>query len=192
MALFSKRDLIPKFAEGGLIKGFSDYEILLESQDRTKEYNIFLSHSYLNAIEISELKKVIQKYGFSVYVDWIEDKKLSRNNVTKETARILRERMKHCETLIYAHTVESSISKWMQWELGFFDGFKGKVSILPIEEKATGTDDYKGLEYLGLYPYITKEIDDKGIQRLWVNEGNPETFVAYEEYLQGRKLTKRK
>lgn len=92
MALFNRQDLIPKYAYGGLIKGFSDYEILLESQSTTKKYDIFLSHSYLNAIEISVLKKMIEGFGFSVYVDWIEDSNLSRDEVTKETARILQRR----------------------------------------------------------------------------------------------------
>jgi hypothetical protein len=44
----------------------------------------------------------------------------------------------------------------MPWELGYFDGFKGKVAILPVVEGNVNTDAFTGQEYLGLYPYVTK------------------------------------
>jgi len=191
MALFNKRDLIQKFAEGGIVKGFSDYKILIEAQDRTKKYDIFLSHSYLMVDQIYILKEQIEIYGFSVYVDWIDDNVLSRDNVTKDTAKILQNRMKNCHSLIYAHSIESTTSKWMPWELGFFDGYNGKVAILPIEEQATGTNDYSGQEYLGIYPYITKENDESGKNQLYVNEGSPEIYIDYSSWLNGKKPLKR-
>lgn len=53
----------------------------------------------------------------------------------------------------------------MPWELGYFDGFKSAVAILPIT--ATEQASYSGQEYLGLYPYI----DSRAIT-LWVNRGS--------------------
>ncbi len=43
----------------------------------------------------------------------------------------------------------------MQWELGYFDSLKNRVAILPILKEDISTDEYKGREYLGLYPYVT-------------------------------------
>lgn len=40
-------------------------------------------------------------------------------------------------------------------ELGYFDGKKGKVIILPVLKKEN--DNFRGQEYLGLYPFLTKE-----------------------------------
>lgn len=190
MALFNRRDLTQKMAMGGFVKAIEDYVPLLESQNKTKQYDIFLSHSYLNAKEVFELKKVIEGFGLSVYVDWIEDKKLSRANVTKATAKILRERMKNCRCLVYAYTLQSTVSKWMPWELGFFDGYRGRVAILPIEEKSTGTNTFKGQEYLGLYPYITKETDVSNTLRMWVNDGDPSHYyVLFHSWLAGEDPT---
>lgn len=45
-------------------------------------------------------------------------------------------------------------SKWMPWELGYFDGSKGKVAILPMVDSIAHSFD--GTEYLGLYPYINE------------------------------------
>ena len=52
----------------------------------------------------------------------------------------------------------------MPWELGYFDGFKSAVAILPITQ--TEQHLYSGQEYLGLYPYI-----DATSIYLWVNRG---------------------
>lgn len=41
----------------------------------------------------------------------------------------------------------------MPWELGFFDGTKGRVALLPVVQ--VDVNSYHGSEYLGLYPYIT-------------------------------------
>ena len=61
--------------------------------------------------------------------------------------------MRHSQSLVYATSAASSQSKWMPWELGYFDGFRpGFVAILPLVQ-STG-DDFSGQEYLGLYPYI--------------------------------------
>ena len=65
--------------------------------------------------------------------------------------------MRRSQSLIYATSTASSHSKWMPWELGYFDGFRpGFVAILPLVQ-STG-DDFAGQEYLGLYPYI-EDID---------------------------------
>jgi hypothetical protein len=65
-----------------------------------KTYDIFLSHSLKDGEIIYGLKGELEKRELSVYVDWIEDPQLSRDNVNKETARTLRERMKLCRALL--------------------------------------------------------------------------------------------
>jgi len=48
-----------------------------------------LSHSSLDKIKVLALVDLFNKAGFSVYVDWIEDTQLDRNNVTVDTAKTL-------------------------------------------------------------------------------------------------------
>jgi hypothetical protein len=117
-------------------------------------YDIFLSHSIADAEVILGLRNELKSKGYSVYVDWIEDPNLNRANVTKETAIYIQDRMKTCKSLLYATSISATSSKWMPWELGFFDGFKKKVAIIPITSLANSTDEFKGQEYLGIYPYV--------------------------------------
>lgn len=123
--------------------------------DAALHYDIFLSHSFDDAEVIYGIKKMIEALSLSVYVDWIDDPKLDRTKVTVKSAAVLRERMKACSSLVYAHSANSSNSAWMPWELGYFDGMKpGQVWILPLV--ANYDSEFKEQEYLGLYPPVEK------------------------------------
>lgn len=149
----------------------------------TKTYDIFLSHSSSDAGLVAGLKLELEDLGYTVYVDWIEDPKLSRANVTKETALVLQARMKQCKALLYAFSENASNSKWMPWELGYFDGIKGTVAVLPISK--TAKSSFKGSEYLGIYYYIEIATTQNTKQHaLWVCE-TATKYVSYEQWLGG-------
>jgi hypothetical protein len=121
------------------------------STPMSANFDIFMSHSYEDAEVIGGIKAIIEQNGLSVYIDWIEDAQINRGQVTPETADTLRKRMTHCKFLLYATSNSSPNSKWMPWELGYFDGLRqGNVGVLPIVESPD--DSFKGQEYLGLYP----------------------------------------
>lgn len=117
-----------------------------------KEFDVFLSHSYLDQDVVYGLKGFLESCDLSVYIDWIDDKQLNRDSVNQATAALLRQRMRRSKSLLFATSSNSSTSKWMPWECGYFDGIKGKVAILPISK--TDESSFRGQEYLGLYPYI--------------------------------------
>lgn len=153
-----------------------------------KSFNIFLSHSYFDALEILALKAKIEAMGYSVYVDWLIDKQMSREDVTAATAEILRQRMRNCDCLFFATSGTSSDSRWMPWELGFFDGFKGKVAILPVSDSETNM--FAGQEYLGLYYYVTHDLRDTDRKRvLWIHESQTK-YVQFEAWLRNGSLPK--
>lgn len=152
-------------------------------QGAIKTYDIFLSHSTNDSEKVAGLKLLLEDMGYSVYIDWIEDPQLNRANVTKATAAVLKGRMHTCRSLFYAFSENSSGSKWMPWELGYFDGIKQKAAVLPIKAGAQSTDTFTGTEYLGLYHYITVGNDTSGRQRLWVRESATK-YVVYEQWLQ--------
>jgi hypothetical protein len=123
------------------------------STDLSTRFDVFLSHSILDGQIILGVKDLLEGEGLKVYVDWLTDPQLDRSHVTPRTAEHLRIRMRHSQSLIFATSSSSSQSKWMPWELGYFDGFRpGFVGILPLVQSSY--DDFKGQEYLGLYPYI--------------------------------------
>ncbi len=63
--------------------------------------------------------------------------------------------MNQCKALVYAATDSATNSKWMPWELGYFDGRKSAeaVAIMPIVSQPCGT---VGQEYIDLYPKIER------------------------------------
>ena len=138
-----------------------------------EEYDIFLSHSFQDAETIYLLYAYLKSLGWSVYVDWIEDSQLDRQNVTRATAELLRIQMKRSKTLIYASSNASKDSKWMPWELGFFDGYKpNKIAILPITHERDKYKDFVGVEYLSLYPYI-----NIGTTELWLKDPESHNYL---------------
>ncbi len=152
------------------------------TQGALKIYDIFLSHSTNDAPKVAGLKLLLEDLGFSVYVDWIEDPQMNRSNVTKATAAVLKARMHSCKSLFYAFSENSSGSKWMPWELGYFDGIKQRAAVLPIATGSQSTSEFRGTEYLGLYHYITVENDTAGKRRLWVRESGSK-YVVYDDWL---------
>ena len=96
---------------------------------------------------------MIEGEGLTVYVDWDSDGFLDRNRVTIATAELLRHRLKSSSNLIYADSANAEESKWMPWELGFFDGFRPQhIFVLPLVESKDA--EYSGREYLNLYPKL--------------------------------------
>jgi hypothetical protein len=127
----------------------------------TTQYDVFLSHSSEDADVIAGVKTLLEKEGTSVYVYWADDDQAQR--VTPATAARLRARMQNCRSLIYASSGASANSKWMPWELGYFDGRKPRrVAIFPLVSSSGSS--FPGQEYLGLYPYV-EDIRWKGGRR---------------------------
>ena len=127
----------------------------IKQQNQKDTFDIFLSHSSKDKILILGIKKFIEDSGYSVYIDWVDDPELDRTNVNKHTAEQLRKRMKQSKFLVYVDSDNASTSKWMPWELGYFDGYNSeKIGILVIRNNSN--EIYKGQEYLNLYPTIEK------------------------------------
>ena len=152
--------------------GMTSGRILKESVTAAKvsdTFDVFLSHSIADAEIVLGIKQLLEESGLKVYVDWVQDAQLDRRAVTKETAAVLRQRMRQSKSLIYLSSDNSSSSKWMPWELGYFDGFMPDgVAIMPVLDNPT--DTFKGQEYLGLYPIVQKDPYEDGRPDVFVEE----------------------
>jgi hypothetical protein len=80
--------------------------------------------------------------------------------------------MNQSKSLFYLYTKNSQKSRWMPWELGYFDGFADNVAILPTQE----APNYRGEEYLGLYPYV-----DVTGTTVWIHR-NSSDFKLFEDW----------
>jgi hypothetical protein len=147
-------------------------------------FHIFLSHSYLDRELVLGITSHLEELGFIVYVDWKEDPQLSRQNITKHNAKLIRQRIDQSESLFFATTAGAKESRWMPWELGCMDGKNGRAAILPVSQGDISTDTYRGQEYLSIYPYITRGRSN-GNETVWVCE-DAETYVSFNKWLEGR------
>ncbi|MBB5202885.1 hypothetical protein HNQ51_000178 [Inhella inkyongensis] len=172
MPYFTKGEARAAAARSDILqKGSGSYERglrkAMESATQWEAFDVFLSHSVRDAELIAGVTRLLEDQGLKVYVDWLVDPQLDRNAVTKETAALLRQRMRQSKSLIFVASDGASSSKWMPWELGYFDGFKpGNVAILPLLDNAS--EVFRGQEYLGLYPIVNRNT---------YTDGRPEIFV---------------
>lgn len=148
-------------------------------------FDIFISHSFLDKDEVEGLYLELTRLGYTVYVDWIIDPHLDRNNITKQTATLIRNRMKMSKSLLLATSVNAAISKWMPWELGYVDGHTNLCAILPVaKESWNAPRHFRGLEYLSLYPFVRKVPVRNGGQELFVIE-DAFQYVLLKRWLSG-------
>ena len=126
MAFFTK-EFISSYSDKNRKYSFETYDQLLtesiRGQESVRQYDVFLSHAVKDAKIVLGVKNWLEENGKKVYVDWIDDKQLDRSRVTSRTAETLRLRMRQSLSLLYIATDSSSQSKWMPWELGYFDGY---------------------------------------------------------------------
>lgn len=170
MALLTEQRL-RSAAQRETIRMHKSASTLLTESARTirTDFDVFLSHCIRDAELVLGAVAVLESFGYTVYVDWLVDPGLDRDRVSAETARRLRTRMQQCRSLLYLHTVNSPTSKWMPWELGFFDGHAGRVAILPVARSETS--GFQGQEYLGIYPYVdVAQLKGSGREVPWLNQ----------------------
>ena len=151
-----------------------------------EKYDVFLSHSSFDKTLILSLVDLFVDAGYAVYVDWIEDEELDRNNITVKTAQILKNRMNNSRGLAYIVTTNTVNSRWCPWELGYFDGKKNRrCCILPIMEQG----EYNGQEYLGLYPYLRHDrLEGTSEYDFWVYDQETNKHITLRSWLDGSKL----
>jgi len=168
--------------------------LLFESQRSTEfEFDIFLSHSSEDAETVLGILEKLEGYGYRVYIDWINDSSLDKRYVNQKNIDILRARMRQSKCLLFATTESYYKSVWMPWELGFMDGEKGLAAILPLFDKPeTASDNYKGQEYLGSYPYCVEAQGQTTTKNfLWICETH-DTYIRFDKWLNGDKPYSRK
>jgi hypothetical protein len=127
--------------------------IVRKAASRSPAGSSFLSHSSKDADLLPGVIAILEHHGASVYVDKKDESLPPTTN--RDTAAILRGRIRQCKKFILLTTINSKDSRWMPWELGLADGFRhmANVTIFPSVDT---TRDYtwSEREYLGVYDRI--------------------------------------
>jgi hypothetical protein len=182
MALFTSSYLKNKYSATLITEQKRQFSAVDKSKLR---FDIFLSHSFLDREEVLGLYRELTEMGFSVYVDWIVDADLDRNNVTKATAELIKNRMKNSKSLLLAISTNAEMSKWMPWELGFVDGNTDRCAIVPISQDNLSLYSFNRIEYLKLYPFIQRNtMVNTNIYKLWVCD-DENSYVIFDSWLTG-------
>ena len=147
-----------------------------------RSFDVFLSHATLDADIVRGVGQILEDHGFSVYIDWMVDPLVDRTRVTRKNAALLRNRMNQCSSLLYAQSINAANSKWMPWEVGYFDGLKHRVAILPIS-KVDNQREFEGVEFMGLYPWVEITKATSGGTAAFVN--GPTRYVTMKNWLAG-------
>lgn len=116
---------------------------------------VFISHKHDDLEDLQGVLGFLEdEYHVKVYID---SKDSSMPITTSaETAINLKDRIRGCDRFILLATNGAIESKWCNWELGFGDAnkFPDRIAIFPLKPKGTYDYEYKGNEYMQIYPYI--------------------------------------
>lgn len=148
---------------------FSNYRItdsqLNEARVETRSFSergrmsgkrtIFLSHKHS---DLEDLKDIIgflkRNYNVDVYIDSMDAD--MPQQTCGETAHRIKNIIQKCDRFILLATDAAIDSKWCNWELGFGDAhkYRDKIALFPIKERGSYDSQYKGNEYMQIYPFI--------------------------------------
>ena len=113
----------------------------------------FLSHSSKDDDLVVGATRVLEGHGATVYTDEVDPAMPPYTN--EETANLLKQRIQQTQKFVLLASANSKESKWVPWELGIADGYKGieRIALFPAAENANDTI-WASWEYLGLYHRI--------------------------------------
>lgn len=147
------------FKSDRIQKGFINEALretrLFSASKRDSKPTVFISHKHSDLEDVEELKgiiEVLEDCGAKIYIDSMDNK--MPQETCGDTALRIKEVIKHCKKFILIATEKAIESYWCNWELGIGDTYKyiEHIAIIPIKEKGEPDWEYKGNEYLKIYP----------------------------------------
>lgn len=115
-----------------------------------QEYNIFMSHSLLDAQMILQIKSKLNKIGKTVYIDWVNDNvMLDRRNQNEDTWNVLEKRMQQSKQMVYVLTEHSIESPFTEKEVRYFKGLGKDIFVYePYKniQRPTYLDGYENIK----------------------------------------------
>jgi hypothetical protein len=115
---------------------------------------IFLSHKHSDLKDLRGVMGLIKSFGTKIYIDSMDNK--MPNQTSGDTALRIKDVIKYCDKFMFLATDKAIESYWCNWELGIGDINKyiKHIAIIPMKEKGKYDSEYKGNEYLQIYPQL--------------------------------------
>jgi len=118
---------------------------------------VFLSHKHDDLADLRGLIGLFENIGAKIYIDSMDNKMPSET--CGDSAKRIKEVIKFCDKFVLLATAKAIESYWCNWELGIGDTYKyiDHIALLPMKEYGQYNSQYKGNEYLQIYPQIDYE-----------------------------------
>ncbi|WP_319413375.1 toll/interleukin-1 receptor domain-containing protein [uncultured Cohaesibacter sp.] len=153
------------------------------AQERSPQGSTFLSHSSKDKELVAGAISVLEDEGASVYIDKKDTDLPPYTN--RETAATLKKRINQSRKFVLLASSNSQQSKWVPWELGLADGYKGmdRTAIFPAVD-SQGQSGWVNWEYIGLYDRIVwGQIKGDSENRWLVHNHIKNTAIRLSEWL---------
>lgn len=127
--------------------------LLKEAKESTARKVVFLSHSSKDDPLVAGVIAFFKTLNAGVYADDFDKRLPNPPNTT--TAVILKNEIRTVPRLVVLATPNTYTSRWIPWELGLADGFRGipPNAIFPITPEGE-EPSWLTTEYFNLYPKI--------------------------------------
>ncbi|MGT2593427.1 TIR domain-containing protein [Vibrio cholerae] len=147
-----------------IIKEFYEDEYI----ELAKDFDIFISHAFLNADLVEDLVCHLNELGLVAFVDWKNDRQdLNRSKSNLYTKEVLELRMRQSRTLLLIRTKESDSSTWVSWEIEYFSSLQKKIAVLNTNDNSPERGIIEALPK-------AKYLDNK----LFISENNKKTDIV--------------
>lgn len=103
-----------------------------------KVFDVFISHSYKDEMIVREIIKIMNKYKFHCYCDWVSDNDFLKRSLASEyTAEVLKKRIEQSRKILFVQTENSTegaeiTSSWIQMELKYSSEIGKKIYLLNL------------------------------------------------------------
>lgn len=151
MKSYTTKQELRQFAEELVVE--DRIRLRKSAQDRLPTGATFLSHSSKDDDLVVGAVRILTNHGATVYIDKVDPTMPPYTN--KQTASTLKTRIQQASKFVLLATANSKESKWVPWELGIADSYKGlsRIALFPAVDSRQDTA-WTEWEYMGLYQRI--------------------------------------
>ena len=153
--------------------------LYVDDLEKIEKFDVFISHNSQDEEKIVRFYKKLNKEGYVVYIDWVNDKfDLKRQWCNASTAQVIKQRIKQSKVFVIFLSESTLNSQWCPWELGYADALGKKICVYKYDNKGELIPQF----YEG-YPQLY--VNDK----LWVNDDKKMEFKEWVELLPMKTMT---
>lgn len=112
-----------------------EYRIENAKEQKIKSYDYFISHSSKDSVSVQQLIEFENKAQKNVFCDWINDSDyLKRNLICEATLKVIEQRLKQSNALIYVDSDNSRASVWCIYELNYYFELNKPIYVIKKED----------------------------------------------------------